>query len=141
MTMSGPVLSSSKPLPISVPIGWPLFATPDADGRLRWPDLATSVKQRIEAILRTAPGEQLMRPEFGAGLETVLHRPNTTQLRAALQSDLSAHLSAYEPRMLLDQIAVESAGDGRELIISIAYRLRSNGASGQLSVRVPVGGA
>lgn len=139
--MSGPVLSSTKAQPVSLPIGWPLFAVPDPDGRLRWPDLASSVKQRIEAILRTTPGEQLMRPEFGAGLESVLHQPNTTALQANLQSTLSAHLSAYEPRMLLDHLVIESSADGRELIINIAYRLRSNGAASQLSVRAPVGGA
>jgi uncharacterized protein len=141
MTMSGPVLSSTKPQPVSLPIGWPLFVTPDANGRLSWPDLATSVKQRIEAILRTAPGEQLMQPEFGAGLETLLHQPNTIQLRMALQAQLSAILPAWEPRMLLDQLSVDSSSDGRELVIGIAYRLRSNGAPAQLSVSVPVGGA
>lgn len=139
--MSGPVLSSTRPQPATLPIGWPLFAVPEADGRLRWPDLATSVKQRIEVILRTAPGEQLMLPEFGAGLEKLLHQPNTNQLRMALQAQLSAILPAWEPRMLLDNLAVDSSHDGRELIISIAYRLRNTGAPAQLSVSVPVGGA
>jgi uncharacterized protein len=139
--MSGPVLSSTKPQPVTLPIGWPLFAVPEADGRLRWPDLATSVKQRIEAILRTAPGEQLMQPEFGAGLEKLLHQPNTNQLRTALQAQLSAVLPAWEPRMLLDNLSVDSSRDGRELVIAIAYRLRNTGAPAQLSVSVPVGGA
>lgn len=139
--MSGPVLSSTRPQPITLPIGWPLFATPDGVGRLRWPDMATSVKQRIEAILRTAPGEQLMLPEFGAGLEKLLHQPNTPQLRMALQAQLLSLLPAWEARMVLDNISVDSSSDGRELVIAIAYRLRSNGAPAQLSVSVPVGGA
>ncbi len=139
--MSGPVLSSTKAQPAKLPIGWPLFALPDEDGRLHWPDLATSVKQRIEAILRTSPGEQLMIPDFGAGLEKLLHQPNTNQMRMALQAQLSALLPAWEPRMLLDTLLVESSHDGRELVIAIAYRLRNSGAGAQLSVSVPVGGA
>lgn len=138
--MSGPVLSSTKPQSASLPIGWPLFVLPDGDGRLRWPDVETSIRQRIEAILRTSPGEQLMHPEFGAGLEAVLHKPNTTQLRANLQQTVASHLAAYEPRILLDQVAIEGSNDGSELMIHISYRLRLNGAPGLLSVAVPVGG-
>ena len=65
--------TDSLPRPL---IGWPLFAVPDGDGRLDWPDLETSVRQQIRVILSTRPGEQLMRPEFGAGLDRLLHEPN-----------------------------------------------------------------
>ena len=42
--MSGPVLSSSAGVRFADPIGWPLMPVPDADGRLGYPDLATSVR-------------------------------------------------------------------------------------------------
>src|SRR5690554_1415332 len=103
--MSGPVLSSASGTRFAEPIGWPLMPVPDADGRLHYPDLATSVRQRIEAILRTSPGEQLMRSTFGVGLERLIHQPNTLALRSGLEERIAEHLAAFEPRILIDRIA------------------------------------
>ena len=139
--MSGPILTSSRGNQPRQLICWPLLPVPDADGRLAFPDLETSVRQRIEAVLRTSPGEQLMRPEFGAGLEQLVHKPNTAELRAATQETVSQAISAYEPRILLDRVTVVPGKDLRELLVTIAYRIRSTGTTGQVSARVPVGAA
>jgi uncharacterized protein len=136
--MSGPVLSAMAPMQFVQPIGWPLCPMPDAQGRMHWPDLAASVRQRIEVILRTSPGEQLMHPEFGAGLDRVLHQPNTTQLRGATRDRIAEFLAAYEPRIFLDQLTVEPTEDRSEMLITIGYRLRATGVSAVLSARVPV---
>lgn len=139
--MSGPVLSSSAGVCFGDPIGWPLLPVPDANGRLAFPDLATSVRERIEAILRTAPGEQLMRPEFGVGLERLLHQPDTLALRNDVAARIGEHLAAFEPRILIDRIIVEEGQEPTLLTITIAYRLRATGAAGQISAQVPLGAA
>ena len=66
-------------------IGWPLFALPDEAGRLDYPTLEDSVRQLIRVVLSTRPGEQLMRPDFGGGLDTQLHQPNTPATRRRIQ--------------------------------------------------------
>ena len=139
--MAGPVLSSTRGVAIAEPIGWPLLPIPGEDGRLRYPDLATSVRERIEAIVRTAPGEQLMRPGFGVGLERLVHQPNTLALRSEIESRMAEHLAAFEPRILVDRIVVSEAEGGRSLLVSIAYRLRATGIAGRISARVAVGEA
>ena len=139
--MSGPILTSSRGNQPRALICWPLLPVPDADGRLVFPDLETSVRQRIEAVLRTSPGEQLMRPEFGAGLELLVHKPNTAELRAATQATITEAIRIYEPRILLDKVTVVPGKDLRELLITIAYRIRAIGTMGQVSARVPVGAA
>jgi phage baseplate assembly protein W len=139
--MSGPILSSSRGNSFRPPICWPLLPVPDADGRLAFPDLETSIRQRIEAVLRTSPGEQLMRPDFGAGLELLLHQPNTAEVRARTQENVLAAVRAFEPRILVDRVSVVPGADPRQLAITIAYRIRATGVAGQLSASVPVGGA
>ena len=139
--MSGPILTSSRGNAIKPPICWPLMPVPDADGRLAFPDLDVSVRQRIEAVLRTSPGEQLMRPQFGAGLELLVHKPNTAEVRARTQETVTALVRAYEPRILLDHVTVVPGKDLRELTITIAYRIRATGVATQVSAHVPVGGA
>ena len=139
--MAGPVLSSTGGVQFGQPIGWPLMPVPDDGGRLNYPDLSTSVRERIEAILRTAPGEQLMRPGFGVGLERVVHEPNTLALRGNLEERIAEHLKAFEPRILIDRIAVAEGDDSASLLVTIAYRLRATGVVGQVAAQVPVGGA
>ena len=41
------------------PVGFPLLGVPDAEGELSFPSFEQSVRQSIEIILRTRPGEQL----------------------------------------------------------------------------------
>ena len=137
--MSGPILTSSRGPQIRPPLCWPLLPLPDSSGRLNYPDLEASVRQRIEAILRTSPGEQLMRPYFGAGLELAIHRPNNASTRADLQRDISAHIGAFEPRIVVDQIDVSTGDDPSVLIVTIAYRIRQIGVAGAMTVSVPVG--
>lgn len=139
--MSGPILSSSRGAQIRPPLCWPLLPVPDEVGRLSFPDLETSVRQRIEAVLRTSPGEQLMRPYFGAGLELAIHRPNNAGVRAELNRDISAHIRAFEPRIVIDQIDVASSDDPSVLTVTIAYRIRQIGVATAITLSVPVGGA
>ena len=139
--MAGPILSSTSGVRFAEPIGWPLMPLPDADGRLGFPDLPTSVRERIEAILRTAPGEQLMRPAFGVGLERVVHQPNTVALRGGLEERIGDHLAAFEPRILIDRVSVIEGNDSASLLVTIAYRLRATGVAGRISAQVPLGGA
>ena len=137
--MSGPLPTLRKPALPRPDIGWPLMPVPDDDGRLGWPDIQRSVREMIEVILRTAPGEQLMRPEFGAGLDRLVHQPNTLSVRARAQEAIQQNLAAYEPRIIVDAVAVDPGADPRELEISISYRLRQTGAAARLSARVNVG--
>lgn len=136
--MSGPVLSSVAGTSFAEPIGWPLMPLPDEGGRLRFPDLASSIRQRIECILRTTPGEQLMHPEFGAGLERVVHAQNTTALRQQVRATIEEHLAAYEQRIVVDQVLVEPSADDRALHVTIGYRIRSTGFAAQISAAVPL---
>jgi phage baseplate assembly protein W len=138
--MSGPVLTTQRPLLPRLPVGWPLLPLPDAEGRLEWPEPARSVRETIEALLRTAPGEQLMRPLLGAGLESLLHQPNTLETRARAHDAITETLRTYEKRILLDRVEVDEGADAGELVVTIAYRLALTGEPGRIVARIPVGG-
>ncbi|MGA9582591.1 MAG: GPW/gp25 family protein [Allosphingosinicella sp.] len=139
--MSGPILTSSKGAQFRPPLCWPLMPVPDAEGRIRFPTLEDSIRQRIEAVLRTSPGEQLMRPAFGAGLELLVHQPNTAEVRARAQETIRQAIAVYEPRVTLDRVDVVAGADLRELLVTISYRIRATASAGQVSARVPVGAA
>jgi len=126
--------SSQLPRPL---IGWPLFALPDERGQLDWPDLEASVRQGIRVILSTRPGEQLMRAEFGAGLERLLHAPNNLATRRQIRDWVMDSLGRWERRILLDRVEVfEVPGKPSDLRVEIAYRLARSGTPGALAVTV-----
>ena len=126
--------------PAAAPIGWPLLPLPDAQGELRYPTLDDSVRQSIEVILRTRPGEQLMRPELGAGLEELLHEPNTLTTRRRVRDLVVRSLERWEPRILLDRVEVwEVAERPSEIRVEIGYRLRRTGAAGLAAVTLDLG--
>lgn len=107
------------------PIGWPLLAVPDADGAWHYPSLAESVRQSIQVILSTRPGEQLMRPTFGAGLEDLLSEPNTLATRTRIHDLIAESLARWEPRIEVDAIGVDPIeNDPGGVRVEIHYRLR-----------------
>ena len=59
-------------------------------------------------ILSTRPGEQLMRPEYGAGLDRLLHAPNTLATRRQIRDWVMDSLGRWERRILLDRVEVLS---------------------------------
>lgn len=122
-------------------LGWPLFEVPDEHGQLDWPSLESSVRQSIRVILSTTPGEQLMRPEFGAGLDRLLHEPNSLTTRRQLRDWVMSALNRWERRILLDRVEVLEVPDRpTDLRVEIAYRLARSGIPGAVAVRIELEG-
>lgn len=61
------------------------------------------VRDMIELLLFTAPGERVMRPDFGCGLLSLVFEPNSPELASALQLSIQGQLQ----RWLGDVIEVE----------------------------------
>jgi phage baseplate assembly protein W len=122
-------------------IGWPLLPLPGDDGGLAWPDLARSVRDGLRLILSTRPGEQLMRPEFGGGLDRLLHLPNTIATRREMRDLVRESLARWERRILLDAVEVwEVPGAPGQVRVEIAYRLARTGEPGAMNVTVDLEG-
>lgn len=123
------------------PIGFPLLPVPDEHGELRYPLLEESVRQSIQVILRTRPGEHLMHPEFGAGLDAFLHLPNTLATRRQIRDRIAEALRRWEPRIALDLVEVrEVPGAPAAARVEIAYRLRRTGVEDRMGLTMELGG-
>lgn len=121
------------------PIGWPLLPVPDENGQLAYPSLAQSVRELIQVLLSTRPGEQLMRPGFGAGLENLLTEPNTVATRSRIKELVDDALKRWEPRIVVDGIAVDpvsntASGVADGVRVEIAYRHKRTGAPARIGL-------
>lgn len=129
--------SNSQPIPVN----WPLLGLPDSEGRLVYPSLEESVRQSIKIILQTRPGERLMRPGYGGGLEHFLHEPNALTTRRQIRDLIRASLERWEPRLLLDRVDVWEVDELPDTVrIEIVYRLRRTNAAQQMGITLELEG-
>ena len=122
-------------------LGWPLLPVPDPAGRLDWPTLDDSVRELVRVVLSTRPGEQLMRPDFGAGVESLLFEPNTVGTRRRIRDLVAASIERWERRVVLDRVDVREVEDDPGAVrVEVVYRLARTGAIGAVSVNLQMGG-
>jgi phage baseplate assembly protein W len=74
-------------------IGYPFQI--DARGRTAAADDETHVRDLLEQLLFTAPGERVNRPTFGSGLIQLVFAPNSEALAAALQMAVQGALQQW----------------------------------------------
>lgn len=108
------------------------FAPAAVRGTIRLRSGAEKVRESIELILRTEPGERLMRPRFGCGLRRFLMEPNTVATRADIQRTVTSAIELYEPRINLDDVVVAAGDDPSLVTITIRYEHVRDGAEGVL---------
>lgn len=94
---------------------------PDPAGRLGYLAGTDLVRQSIETILDTDPGERVMLPGFGCGLRRYLAQPNTVATRASMQAEITEALGAWEPRIAVTNVAVTPGDDPSLVWIAISY--------------------
>lgn len=76
----------------------------DARGRAAHTASDEHIRDLIEQVLFTSPGERVNRPDFGSGLLQLVFAPNSDELAAATQFVVQSALQHW----LGDLIAVES---------------------------------
>lgn len=95
---------------------------PDASGRLALAHGPEKVRQAIHTILETEPGERLMLPDFGCGLQRFLMAPNSFATRAEMERVILSALHRFEPRIDVDSVTVQGGDDPALALIDIRYR-------------------
>lgn len=98
---------------------FPLLA--DGDGKLGYVGGLDLVRQSIETILDTEPGERIMLPSFGCGLRRYLMAPNTLTTRTAMAEDITVALDTWEPRIELTNVSVSPDDNPTLVWIEISY--------------------
>jgi len=94
------------------------------DGHMIWSEGELNVRESICIILRTRPGERLMRPTFGCGLDRYLFEPNTLSNLRLIQEEVKRAIIHWEPRVTLNDVQVATnPDDPRAVDITIYYTL------------------
>jgi hypothetical protein len=94
----------------------------DGSGRTSQAALPDYVRQLIEQVLFTSPGERVNLPDFGSGLLQLSFAPNSMELAAATQFSVQSALQKWLGGYVKVQSVSASALDAT-LQVTVAYSL------------------
>lgn len=83
------------------------------------------VEQSIYMILETAPGERVMRPEFGCRIHELIFDPRDAATAGLIIEYVRDALGRWEPRIEVDEVTVsQSPQQDGTLLVNIIYRVK-----------------
>lgn len=98
----------------------------DSRGQTATVDEAGHIRDMIELLIFTSPGERVNRPDFGSGVLQLIFAPNSPELAATVQFTLQAAVQRWLSDVIelrnLDVTAVDST-----LTIDMKYAIRRTG--------------
>lgn len=95
----------------------------DGRGRTREADEAAWIRGLIEQVLFTAPGERVMRPDFGSGLRELVFAPNSPELAATTRFLVQGALQQWLGELITVEAIDVEAVDSR-LSVTVQYVVR-----------------
>ncbi len=99
----------------------------DTRGRTAATDDADHIRDLIEQVLFTSPGERVMRPDFGSGLLQLVFAPNSEVLAATTQVLVQSALQRWLGEWILVEAVQVEAVDST-LRVTVQYVVRQTGA-------------
>jgi uncharacterized protein len=93
--------------------------------RMSTVDGDTAIKQSIQVIIYTIPGERVMHPEFGCELHSLIFHPANEQTAATAERYVREALERWEPRINIKELTVvPGSGSRGELFINMSYEIK-----------------
>lgn len=83
------------------------------------------IEQAIRIILGTAPGERVMRPEFGCRIHELVFAPNDATTEGLMIHYVQQALDRWEPRVQVQEITVDAdPGHDGTLMLEVKYQIK-----------------
>ena len=94
----------------------------DNQGRTAETDDNTHIRDMIEQVLFTSPGERVNRPDFGSGLLQLVFQPNSSELATTTQFLVQGALKQWLGD-LIDVSEVEVINEESILQVTVVYTI------------------
>jgi hypothetical protein len=113
--------------------GWKYPVEVDRAGGISMSELDESIRQSMLIILGTAPGERVMRPNFGCSIHDLVYAPNNLNTASLAAHFCIEALGKWEPRIEeVEAHADPSDDEPNRLDINIKYKVRATNTSRNL---------
>jgi phage baseplate assembly protein W len=104
--------------------GWSFPVDVDDRHRITMSEDEDNIRDSIWIILATAPGERVMRPDFGCGIHRLVFAVDDAATRGSAAREVRQALVLWEPRIDVLDVGVETKYFS-QLLITISYRVRT----------------
>jgi hypothetical protein len=111
----------------------------DSRGRTAGTGRDDHIRDLIEQVLFTAPGERVMRPDFGSGLLALVFEPNSSTLAATTQVLVQGALQQHLSQLIAVQ-GVEVANDDGALRVEVRYLVLADRSAQTARFSAPAAG-
>ncbi len=98
----------------------------DGRGRTAEADDDAHIRDMIEQLIFTAPGERVNRPTFGSGAQQLVFAPNSDALATAMRLSLQASLQAWLGDVI-EVTDVQVEANDSTLRLEVRYVVRRTG--------------
>ncbi len=96
-----------------------------------------AVRQALVLLLSTAPGERLMRPDYGCRLHRLIFAPNDDTTAGLAMHYVRDAVRQWEPRVEILELDAGADPDAPSaLLITLGYRVRKSLSAGALTLSV-----
>jgi phage baseplate assembly protein W len=96
----------------------------DGRGRTAQADDDKHIRDLIEQVLFTSPGERVNRPDFGCGLMQLVFAPNSSELATATQYLVQGSLQRWLGELIQIQ-SVDVASNDSTVQVTVQYIVKS----------------
>ncbi len=111
--MSGDLIGSGWSFPVQLTPG----------GSVQLFSGGEEIDAAIRMILTTAPGERVMRPDFGCAMWEQVFAPVDAGTLGQIEQGVREAITRWEPRVEATSVQALAAADGARVDIEIAYRV------------------
>jgi phage baseplate assembly protein W len=109
----------------------------DKRGRTAATDEDDHIRDMIEQVLFTAPGERVNRPGFGSGLLQLIFEPNSDELAATTQLLVQGALQQWLGDLIeVESVAVSSADSALQVHVKYTVRRTQERRAAQFTKEV-----
>lgn len=118
--------------------GWKFpFCISGDHGRVELSSMKENIRESVEIILRTEPGERLLHPAFGTKLHQFLFENMDSQTEEMIRREVRHSLYMWEKRIRDIQVETDMGQTRQgELRVTVSYRLAGLDAGDRVEISV-----
>jgi phage baseplate assembly protein W len=105
--------------------GWAFPGQITPGGSVRLVNGGEEIDAALRMILTTAPGERVMRPDFGCSMWEQVFAPVNPNTLGTIEQNVREAITRWEPRVELTSVTALPEGDGSMISIEITYQVKA----------------
>ena len=103
--------------------GWTFPVRIDATGAVRLASGTDSIDAALRLILSTAPGQRVMRPDFGCAMWDQVYAPLTPGTLGLVEQAVRDAVLRWEPRVVLERVEATADPELGAVHVQVDYRV------------------